>query len=77
LGCGQRDSQKALQRVAVGPNGFELDRAQGRGGYLHNQENCWRAFLKRKNLYRAFRRDMSLEDRQALLGKLRRQWSEK
>jgi len=26
----------------------------GRGGYLHQRAECWRGFLKRKSLYRAF-----------------------
>lgn len=77
VGCGKRDSKQVLQRFAAGPNGFELEYAQGRGGYLHNREDCWRAFLKRKSLYRAFRRDMSLEEKEVILGKLRRRWSEK
>jgi len=66
-----------MQRFTLGPEGFELSETQGRGGYLHDRENCWRAFLRRKSLYRTFRRNVSLEDRQALLGELRHRWSEK
>ena len=76
-GCGQRDSQEALQRFVIGNTGYELGCAEGRGGYLHIRESCWQAFLKRKSLYRTFRRDMSHEDREALVMKLRRRWSEK
>jgi len=58
-------------------DGLQLEGHSGRGGYLHNSEDCWRAFLKRKSLYRAFRRELPRKDREDLLVKLRAQWSGK
>jgi predicted RNA-binding protein YlxR (DUF448 family) len=71
LGCGKRDEKSVLFRVAVTEEGLQPEEYSGRGGYLHNSEDCWRAFLKRKSLYRAFRRDLPRKDREELLGKLR------
>lgn len=77
LGCGQRDAKTAMRRVAIMENGLEPEEVRGRGGYLHNREDCWRAFLKRKSLYRAFRRDLPRGDREDLVETLRAQWGGK
>lgn len=77
LGCGQRDDKAALLRIAVTDKGLQPEEFKGRGGYLHPSEDCWRAFLKRKSLYRAFRRDLPRKDREELLETLRAQWSGK
>ncbi len=77
LGCGRRDDKSVLRRVAITDEGLQPEEYRGRGGYLHNSEDCWRAFLKRKSLYRAFRRDLPRKDREDLLVKLRAQWSGK
>lgn len=77
LGCGRRDEKTALLRVAVTEDGLAPEASRGRGGYLHYSEDCWRAFLKRKSLYRAFRRALSRGDREALVGRLRAQWGGK
>jgi predicted RNA-binding protein YlxR (DUF448 family) len=75
MGCGQRDGKTALRRVALTNEGLQPDEHRGRGGYLHDSEDCWGAFLKRKSTYRAFRRDLPRKDREDLLGKLRAQRS--
>ena len=77
MGCGQRDQKAVLRRVAITEEGLQLEEHNGRGGYLHDSEDCWRAFLKRKSLYRAFRRDLPRKDREDLLLKLRAQRSGK
>ena len=60
LGCGERDDQDKLIRLAV------MDRDQlgvepqhGRGGYLHRGQQCQKAFVGRKGHYRAFHVEVS------------------
>jgi len=77
MGCGRRDDKTVLRRVAITDEGLQPEEHGGRGGYLHESEDCWGAFLKRKSLYRAFRRDLPRKDREDLLVKLRRRWSGK
>jgi len=77
LGCGQRDAKTALRRITITEDGLQPEEFRGRGGYLHFSEDCWRAFLKRKKMYRAFRRDLSRKDREDLVGRLRAQWGGK
>ena len=77
MGCGRRDDKTALRRVAITDEGLQPEEHRGRGGYLHDSEDCWRAFLKRKSLHRAFRRDLPRKDREDLLVMLRAQWSGK
>lgn len=73
LGCGEKDDQKVLLRlVARGRGELQLDRlAEGRGGYLHTNEACWGAFLRKKNLYRAFHIEIEREAREKLILALR------
>ena len=60
LGCGTRDDQQRLLRLAVTDQGrLVVDRDRGRGGYLHRDAVCWRKFLGRKALHRAFRVEVS------------------
>lgn len=60
LGCGAQDDQQRLIRLAVTDRGrLVVDRARGRGGYLHRDAVCWRKFLGRKGLHRAFRVEVS------------------
>jgi predicted RNA-binding protein YlxR (DUF448 family) len=44
-----------------------LDAKRGRGGYLHRNENCWRAFIGRKSHYRAFRTEVSRAAKEQLI----------
>ncbi|MEK6600913.1 MAG: YlxR family protein [Candidatus Binatota bacterium] len=77
LGCGARDDQRALLRLVVQGNGeLKVDRLEkGRGGYLHKTQECWSAFLRKKNLYRAFRLEVGRELREKLILTLRdRHW---
>ncbi|MSP37058.1 MAG: DUF448 domain-containing protein [Deltaproteobacteria bacterium] len=55
LGCGARADQAQMIRLAAaGPDQLRVERHQGRGGYLHRDERCQRAFVGRKGMYRAF-----------------------
>lgn len=59
-------------RLVVGQNG-ELAISQveqARGGYLHKNENCWGAFVRRKSLYRAFHVEIGREEKEKLIQKL-------
>lgn len=72
LGCGEKDEQQSLLRLVVGGGELKIERrAQGRGGYLHWKERCWGAFLRRKNLYRTFRVEVSRQAREKLISTLR------
>jgi predicted RNA-binding protein YlxR (DUF448 family) len=46
-------------------------RGAGRGGYLHPVEKCWEAFVRRKNVQRAFRSAIDRETREKLIEILR------
>ncbi|OGQ48641.1 MAG: hypothetical protein A3I10_05445 [Deltaproteobacteria bacterium RIFCSPLOWO2_02_FULL_57_26] len=69
LGCGARDDQSALLRLVLQGGGeLSIDRrGKGRGGYLHKQEGCWQAFLRRKSLSRAFRAEIRRAARERLV----------
>ena len=69
LGCGARDDQSALLRLVLqGTGELRIDRkGEGRGGYLHEQERCWEAFLRRKSLSRAFRAEVGRVARERLV----------
>jgi predicted RNA-binding protein YlxR (DUF448 family) len=43
----------------------------GRGGYLHAVEKCWEAFVRRKNVQRAFRSAIDRETREKFIEILR------
>ena len=63
-----RDLQDTLIRVALADqNRLILDANRGRGGYLHRNENCWRAFLTRKSHYRAFHGEVSRAAKEQLI----------
>lgn len=78
LGCGEKDFKDGLIRMVALPEGeLGLDgRAPGRGGYLHKSEKCWEAFVRRKSLYRAFRREIGREAREKLVRALRDRYRE-
>lgn len=63
-----RDLQDTLIRVALADqNRLIVDANRGRGGYLHRNEKCWRAFLARKNHYRAFHGEVNRAAREELI----------
>jgi predicted RNA-binding protein YlxR (DUF448 family) len=63
-----RDLQDTLIRVALADhNRLILDANRGRGGYLHRNESCWRAFLARKSHYRAFHGEVSRAAKEQLI----------
>ncbi|MGE5218443.1 MAG: YlxR family protein [Chloroflexota bacterium] len=76
LGCGARDDQRGLLRLALTDDGrLCVDRHRGRGGYLHRNEDCWRKFLARKGLYRAFHVEVSRAAKEQLVRELKgRDW---
>jgi predicted RNA-binding protein YlxR (DUF448 family) len=43
----------------------------GRGGYVHDREECFEAFAKRKSVYRAFRAEISKTARDLLMRELK------
>ncbi|MBM4298822.1 MAG: YlxR family protein, partial [Deltaproteobacteria bacterium] len=60
LGCGGRDDQDQLIRLAVtGQDQLSVEPRRGRGGYLHRNQKCQQAFNGRKGLYRAFHVEVS------------------
>jgi predicted RNA-binding protein YlxR (DUF448 family) len=72
IGCGMRDLQQRLIRIAwVDQNKLIIDADRGRGGYLHRNENCWRAFITRKSHHRAFRGEVSRAAKEELILQLR------
>lgn len=72
LGCGARDKKEKLIRLAVtGERELVLDDQRGRGGYLHERPECWQGFLSRKSHYRAFRVEVTREQKEQLIRRLR------
>lgn len=63
-----------MLRLVVGDGGvMKVDRlGNGRGGYLHNDEKCWQAFIRRKNVYRAFHLEIGKATKEKLVEELRR-----
>ncbi|HWO41883.1 MAG TPA: DUF448 domain-containing protein [Candidatus Eisenbacteria bacterium] len=77
LGCGRKDKQARLIRVAVSREGaLKVDRFSGRGGYLHSARGCWEDFVKRKSHFRAFRADISRSAREKLIEELSEKYRE-
>lgn len=63
-----RDLQEQLIRVTLADqNRLIRDAKRGRGGYLHRNENCWRAFIGRKSHYRAFHSEVSRAAKEQLI----------
>jgi predicted RNA-binding protein YlxR (DUF448 family) len=69
LGCGQRAPQRVLLRVAFAPERvLRLVEPAGVGhrtGYLHDEQECWDAFGRRKGQVRSLGASV---DRSARLG---------
>ncbi len=60
LGCGARDDQDKLIRLALtDQDQLRIEPRRGRGGYLHRDRRCQKAFVSRKGLYRAFHAEVS------------------
>lgn len=75
MGCGGRDAQAALVRIACGPQG-ELAvvsgrQHQGRSGYLHPDPECYNRFAARKGPLRSLRRTVDKTARAAFVAELR------
>jgi predicted RNA-binding protein YlxR (DUF448 family) len=73
LGCGARDDQNRLIRLVVTDQAtLKIDKqASGRGGYLHPVQQCWQTFVRRKSLYRAFRKEIKKEAKEKLIQDLK------
>ncbi|MGH7798890.1 MAG: YlxR family protein [Candidatus Binatia bacterium] len=71
MGCGKRDDQNQLIRLALTEKGgLMVDGKTGRGGYLHRSLDCWRAFLGRKGQYRTFHVEITRATKEQLVNKL-------
>lgn len=69
-----RDNQQKLLRLTVADQQrLVIDRDNGRGGYLHRDAMCWRKFVGRKGLYRAFRVEVSRAAKEQLIETIRGQ----
>jgi predicted RNA-binding protein YlxR (DUF448 family) len=72
LGCGGRDNQDQLIRLAVTDQGrLIVHRTQGRGGYLHKSPECWRMFVGRKGQYRAFHVEITKAAKEQVIEELK------
>ncbi len=65
LGCGRRERKSQLLRLTAGAGGAVIpDQRQGRGGYLHPQQDCVNAFVStRPKIFRSVRAVLSREAR--------------
>ena len=60
LGCGVKDGRDNLVRLAlIAPDRLQVEPYGGRGGYLHRDPKCQKAFVNRKSHYRAFHAEVS------------------
>ncbi len=74
LGCGLRDGQDKLIRLAaVGPDQLRLEAQRGRGGYLHREPACQSAFVNRKGHFRAFHVEVSRNVKRQFIDAMARQ----
>jgi predicted RNA-binding protein YlxR (DUF448 family) len=72
LGCGAREDQDRLVRLAATDQGcLIIDRVHGRGGYLHKNPECWQMFLARKSQYRAFHLNITRTAKEQLIEELK------
>jgi len=75
MGCGQRDLQAAMVRIAsVADKSLVPDPGRcfgGRGGYLHPTEDCWAPFANRKGLVRSLNLSVDRRARKTLIDDLR------
>lgn len=71
IGCGKRDVAGELIRLARRSDG-SLVRNQtgsepGRGGYLHQVEDCWSKFMRHRGTIRSFRATIQPQPRAAMI----------
>lgn len=75
LGCGARDAQGAMVRLAAIGTRVSVDQARrlgGRGGYLHPRRECLETFERRKvREFRSLRVALSREARSLITQTLR------
>ena len=60
--CREHADKKDLLRFVKTPNGIVLDQTskiQGRGAYVHNNEKCINACIKKQSLNVAFKQSVS------------------
>ena len=74
-GCGKRDRQAVLVRLALGPGGTLVAdparRQGGRGAYVHRSAPCWDGFVRGRPYVRSLRRNISRNERRAVVETLR------
>lgn len=70
MGCGGRDDQARLIRLAVEQGRLAVDGMRGRGGYLHRSSECRRLFVGRKSQYRAFHVEVTRAMKENLIKEL-------
>jgi predicted RNA-binding protein YlxR (DUF448 family) len=73
LGCGGRDDKRELIRLHAETSGELVIDATGagRGGYLHRSQECWRRFVRRKSVYRAFHIEIGKTAKEKLVDSLK------
>jgi predicted RNA-binding protein YlxR (DUF448 family) len=78
MGCGARDDQRKLIRLVVTDQAnLKIDQdGSGRGGYLHRDEECWQAFVRRKSLYRAFHVPLTKDAKEQVVQQLKKRYRE-
>jgi uncharacterized protein len=77
LGCGAREKQASMIRLTATNDGdVMMELIQGRGGYLHRREDCWKMFISRKSHFRAFRREISRTAKEMLVRQLKAEYGE-
>lgn len=74
VGCGKRDAQSRLLRFVAGPEeSLVSGRGTGRGGYVHPQQKCVRAFVAMRNGFvRSLKATFAREARAAYAAQLAR-----
>lgn len=68
VGCREVHSKRSLIRVVRNPEGIFVDptgKMAGRGAYLHEQKDCWKAGIENA-LGRALRKELTAEEKERL-----------
>ena len=77
VGCGERDSQALMVRLARGASGIlriDVKRSMpGRGAYLHRADPCLSRFAKRRGVIRSLRVAVDAPVRAGIVAELRGQ----
>ena len=72
-GCGRRDEQARLARLALRDGHVTWDRERrlpGRGAYLHLEDECLTRFTRQKSFVRGLKASIGNEDRKRLVAML-------